>query len=157
MKLIKKRRKEQKKLKKQHKIDKKLGNVELQDPNTQEKLRVLTDDLILENQPDLNEEETMDEFQPFIKGLKTAKILLTTNLKPTKATFEFLTDIKNVFPNSYYYPRKGYTLKQISEIALEKDYTHLLTINERLKQPFSITFCVLRTGPTINFRLRKYV
>ena len=44
----------------------------------------------MEDQPDLNEEETVDEFQKFIEGLKEAKILLTTNLKPTKITFEFL-------------------------------------------------------------------
>jgi len=117
----------------------------------------LTDDIILENQPELDEEEKFDNFQPFIEGLKKSKILLTTNLRPTPVTYEFLIDFKNSLPNSHYYPRKKYPLKDIAKIALDRDYTHMVCINERMKKPWSLTFCVLRTGPTLTFRLRKYV
>lgn len=30
-------------------------------------------------------------------------------------------------------------------------------INERLKKPWSLSFTVLGTGPTLTFRIRKYV
>jgi ribosome production factor 1 len=119
--------------------------------------REITEDLILENNIDLNEEEAFDEFAKFIKGAKKSKILITTNLKPTRLTFEFLTEIKNFLPNCFYYPRNKHTLIEISKFALEKDFTHILSVNERLKKPYSLSISVLNTGPTLTFRIRNYI
>ena len=68
-------------------------------------MRILTDDIILEKDEDLNEEENFDEFSQFIKSLKSTKIFITSNLKPTRFTFDFLIEIKNLLPNAHYYPR----------------------------------------------------
>ena len=46
---------------------------------------------------------------------------------------------------------------KISRLALKKDFTHILCINENQKKLFSLTFCVLRTGPTVSFRIRNYI
>jgi ribosome production factor 1 len=131
------------------------------DPVTTDMRRIVTDDVILENNQDLNEEEDVDEFSQFIKGLEKAKILITTNERPTNRSFEFLQDLKNLIPNSFYYPRKKFSLTQIAKVAHERDFTHLLTINERLKEPHSLSFSVIGKppalgGPTFTFRLRKY-
>ena len=147
------RKKDAKKIKKL----KKDGLLPKKDPLTVETKRIITEDIILEDNPDLNEEECLDEFQDFISNLKDAKILLTTNLKPTRYSFEFLMDLKNSLPNSYYYPRKKYSLIQISKLALKRNFTHMIALNERNKKPFSLSICVLNTGPTFHFRLRKYI
>ena len=133
------------------------------EPHTIEMKRIITEDVILENNPELNEEENFDEFSDFFKGIKRSKILLTTNEKPTSRTFEFLQDLKNCFPNSFYYPRKKFSLIEISKIAHERDFTHVLTINERLKEPYSLSFALVGKpplfidGPTLTFRVRKYI
>lgn len=49
------------------------------------------------------------------------------------------------------------TLIEISKEATKRSFTHLLCVNERLKNPWSITFSVLKTGPTLMFRVRKFV
>ena len=155
--IIEKRKNEKSKLKKKIKQQKKNGEIEKKDPITVEMKRELTDDIILKNNPEINEEESVDEFSFFIKGLKKAKILLTTSLKPTRLTYEFLTEIKNCLPNSFYYPRKKFTLIEISKFAEEKDFTHILSINERLKKPFTLSITILKTGPTFTYRIRNYI
>lgn len=155
--IIEKRKNEKSKLKKIIKQQKKNGEIEKKEPLTVEMKRILTDDLLLKNNPEINEEESVDEFSFFIKGLKKAKILLTTSLKPTRLTYEFLTEIKNFLPNSFYYPRKKHTLIEISKFALEKNFTHIFSINERLKKPFSLSMSLLKTGPTLTYRIRNYI
>lgn len=147
------RKKDIKKIKKLRKE----GLVPKKDPMTVELKRVVTEDIILEDNPDLNEEECCDEFQDFIASLKQAKILLTSSLRPTKLTFEFLMDLKNSLPNSFYYPRKKFSLIQVSKLALKRNFTHMIALNERNKKPYSLSISVLGTGPTFHFRLRKYI
>jgi len=154
------RSKQKEDLKKDIKKTKKLkkdGLLPKQDPLTVESKRIITKDIILEDNPDLNEEENLDEFQDFIANLKHAKILLTTSLKPTRFSFEFLMDLKNSLPNSFYYPRKKYSLIQISKLALKRNFTHMIALNERNKKPYSLSISVLCTGPTFHFRVRKYI
>ena len=74
----------QKKIRKQQK---KAGEIEKQTPETQETLRILQDDIILDNDENLNNEELNDEFQEFISGDKEPKILLTTSYRPTQLSY----------------------------------------------------------------------
>lgn len=155
--LLSKQREDKKKELKKIKKLKKEGLIAKKDPLTVEAKRVVTEDIILEDNPDLNEEECLDEFQDFIANLKDSKILLTTSLKPSRYSFEFLMDMKNSLPNSYYYPRKKHSLIQISRLATKRNFTHMVALNERNKKPFSLSISVLGTGPTFHFRVRKYI
>ena len=89
--------------------------------------------------------------------MKTPKIFITSNLKPTRFTFDFLIELKNLLPNAHYYPRNKQTLPKICKAAIKENFTHLLMINERLKKPWSLSFTILGDGPTLTFRIRKYV
>lgn len=155
--ILSKQREEKKKDQKKIKKLKKEGLIAKKDPLTVERKRVITEDIILEDNPDLNEEENLDEFQAFISNLQTAKVLLTTSLRPSQHTFEFLTDLKNSLPNSYYYPRKRHSLIQVAKLAPKRNFTHMIAINDRNKKPYSLTICKLGTGPTFHFRVRKYI
>jgi len=55
---------------------------------------------------ELEEEEACDEFSPYFEQLKDTKIFITTSMKPWAETFKFVKEIKECFPNMYYYPRK---------------------------------------------------
>lgn len=155
--LLKKQKEEKTKERKRIKKLKKEGKIEKKDPLTIDAKRVIMDEIIIEDNPDLNEEEQFDEFSKFITENQKAKILLTTNLRPSKHSFEFLMDLKNSLPNSFYYPRKKNSLIKISELALKRNFTHMISLNERNKEPYSLALCVLKTGPTFHYRLRNYI
>ena len=72
-------------------------------------------------------------------------------------TYQFLIEIKNVLKNAIYYPWKKLSMIEISKKAVSRDFTHLLVVNERLKKPWSLTFSVLKTGPTFEFWVRNYI
>lgn len=155
--LVKKLKEEKTKDRKRIKKLKKEGKIEKKDPLTTDAKREITEEVILENNPDLNEEEAFDEFATFINHHKKAKILLTTSLRPSKYSFGFLMDLKNSLPNSFYYPRKKHSLIKIAELALKKDFTHMISLNERNKSPYSLAISVLKTGPTLHYRVRNYI
>lgn len=48
--------------------------------------------------------------------------------------YEFINDLIHVFPNSYYYERKKFEIKQIVKAAIDRGYTDLLIINEDKKK-----------------------
>lgn len=132
------------------------------EPVTTDMKREVTKDLILSADPDLADEEAFDEFAAFINGDKTPKILITTSERPTVKSFECLADIRSLIPNSFYYPRKGRSLNEVARLARERNFTHILALNERLKEPYSLSFCLVPNedtpnGPTFVYRLRKWV
>lgn len=124
---------------------------------TTDNKRVLTDDLLLEQNDDVDEEETFDEFASFFDLSKTPKVLLTTSEKPSKTSFEFLMEFKNFLPNSFYYPRKRVPLPSVARQAKERGFTHVVVIHERFKVPYTVSIATLPEGPTIVLRVRKYV
>lgn len=128
-----------------------------QDPETIESKRVVTDDLLLEHDPDVDEEEAADEFAPFFSLEKTAKILLTTSEKPSRVSFVFLLELKNCLPNSFYYPRKFIPLAELCKEARTRGFTHVLVLHERLKKPFTLSLAAIDRGPTLLFRIRRYM
>ena len=160
--IVRDQKQDKRKLKdKLRKISKKSGE-ERKEPITIEMKRIIQNDLILNDDLDLNDDEICDEFSSFIAGQNPPKILLTTNERPSVKTFEILQDLKNMIPNCFFYPRKKFTLIEVAKQARDRNFTHVLTVNERLKQPYSLNFTVLgdshqTAGPTIVYRLRKFV
>lgn len=49
------------------------------------------------------------------------------------------------------------TLTQIAKECPDRNYTHLLCVHERNKKPWSLSFSVLPHGPTMVYRIRKYI
>jgi len=64
-----------------------------------------------------------------------------------------MTEIKSVFPNSFYYPRKNYSLKEIASFAPNRDFTDIMVFSEHLKKPHQLILIHLPEGPTTVFRI----
>ena len=46
-----------------------------------------------------------------------------------------MEELVSVIPESKFYPRKGYDVKEVVEFAKNTDYTDLLIVNEYRKKP----------------------
>lgn len=94
-----KRRRE---LRKQNKIEPQ----KMMRPVTIEDARETDKTFIFDQTKELDDDEEHDEFAKFFKQEAQAKVLLTTDEKPTRHIFEFIKELKEMVPNSYFYPRK---------------------------------------------------
>ena len=61
------------------------------------------------------------------------KILITTRPHPSQKIFYFIGDLQNLIPQLHYYPRKQYTLSQITQYAYNRHFTHLIVVSEKNK------------------------
>lgn len=130
-------------------------------PKTQEDMREKDDSMVT---PDLveevKEEEKCDEFQSYFDNKVQPKILFTTALdglrkkwRCSKYLLQFISDLLKVFPNSYYYRRKAYPIKDIQQYCINRGFTDLIIIGERLNRPFSLIHIHLPEGPTALYRV----
>lgn len=78
----------------------------IEQPITIEDNKEIDETYVLKHDQELDEEEAVDEFSSFFSELKNSKIFITTGIKPTKDVFKFIAEIKDAFPNCFYYPRK---------------------------------------------------
>lgn len=126
-------------------------------PKTKERLRK-PDDTVVEDVKDAEivGDEADDEFASFYADKKNPKILITTCLRPSFRTKLFVKEAKWLFPNSIYRPRKNYDLKEIIQFCKNRDFTDVIVIGERLKQPFEMIITHLPEGPTCTFRLSNF-
>lgn len=63
-----------------------------------------------------------------------------------------------MIPKAYFYPRKSFRnfSKNLQE-AVKRGYTHYIRIHEFQKKPILIDFALLPAGPTISFKVKKYI
>lgn len=128
-------------------------------PKTVDMLREEDETMIQgpENDEELKEEINNDEFAEYFKGEKDPQILITTSISHTAALFKFIKEIKDAIPNTFFYYRKKYNLKEIIEQAKEKGFTHVVVVYERLRKPYRLTITHLPEGPTMEFKISNVV
>jgi ribosome production factor 1 len=61
-----------------------------------------------------------DEFSPYFSCVIKPKIIITTRPRPSAELFHFISALLTLIPNSYYYPRRDYELKEITEYSRNK-------------------------------------
>ncbi|KAG7732734.1 hypothetical protein KL948_002164 [Ogataea haglerorum] len=146
--------------KKKHKIRAARAKEELQNPelkakrlatnvpNTIENMRVYDETVNTE----LEGEDDFAEY--FTNREKEPKILITTSPHAKKAAYRFSSTLMEIIPNSSFVKRKReYSMKDMSEYCSNRDFTHLIVINEDKKVVNGITFIHLPQGPTFYFSI----
>eukprot|EP00758_Cryptobia_borreli_P010200 Tbor_TRINITY_DN5546_c3_g3::TRINITY_DN5546_c3_g3_i1::g.12756::m.12756/K14846/RPF1; ribosome production factor 1 len=127
-------------------------------PKTKERKR-LPDETVVEDTQDaeiINDEKD-DEFSSFFNGEIKTKILITTGEKPCFRTKQFVKEALWLFPNSIYRPRKDYKLKEITQFCINRGFSDLIVVTDRLKEPYNIIISHLPNGPTSTFRLSNFL
>ena len=115
--------------------------------------REVDEDFVFEEDEELINEEKFDEFADYFDEKLTPKILMTTSEKPHKETYDFMKEIKDVFPNCFFWPREDYTIKEICEYAPKKDYTHVMIWREHRRKVSELILIYLPKGPTAVFKV----
>ena len=54
--------------------------------------------------------------------------------------FDFLKEVKEAIPNTYYYERKNFRVKEIIDWAKNRDFTDLILFYEKHGNPRKIPF-----------------
>ncbi len=151
------RQRELKKLKKGNQKQRKQaveeGKQEKLEPLSIEDKREFDETIVTEVDQETANEEEMDEFAEYFAEKTTPKILMTTSDKPSGYMFDFLKEIKDVFPNCYYWPRRNYTLQEICKYAPSKGYTDIMVWRENQKEIYQLIIIHLNKGPTASFRV----
>ena len=102
------------------------------------------------------EEEEQDDDDEEEKCTSTGmRTLITTSPKSTAISFDFLQNLKSIFPLSETIPRKTakYTIQDIARYASNRGYQNLIITNEDVKKVNAISFIQLPNGPTAYFTI----
>jgi len=124
---------------------------------TLDNTREADETIVAENDEEVVADESQDEFSRYFSGEATPKIIITSSPNPSKIMYEFISDLLHVFPNSFYYARKNFTIQQILTAARKRDYTDLLIFNEDKKTINALTHVHLPEGPTAYYKLTNLV
>eukprot|EP00516_Mucochytrium_quahogii_P001430 CAMPEP_0203745926 /NCGR_PEP_ID=MMETSP0098-20131031/1516_1 /ASSEMBLY_ACC=CAM_ASM_000208 /TAXON_ID=96639 /ORGANISM=" , Strain NY0313808BC1" /LENGTH=289 /DNA_ID=CAMNT_0050633851 /DNA_START=197 /DNA_END=1066 /DNA_ORIENTATION=- len=98
-------------------------------------------------------DEEEDEFAAYFDNSKIPKLMITTRPRPSSGLFAFISDLMTMIPNSFFYPRKEYSLEQISKWAHNKGFTHLIVLGEKLKECNQMLVNHLPVGPSALFKV----
>lgn len=83
-----------------------------------------------------------DPFAEYFSGVLDPtippKVLITTSPKATRLTYDFCDELVGVFPGAEFIRRKkgkGFEMGRIAGWAANRGYSHLVVVNEDMKQP----------------------
>ena len=106
-----------------------------------------------ENDKEIKEALENDEYQDYFNNKYIPQILITTSISHTGGIFRFIGELKNFLPNSYFYYRKKFDLGTIMQKAIEKEFTDIIVVSERLRKPYKLLLIHLPNGPSMEFKL----
>eukprot|EP00274_Cyanoptyche_gloeocystis_P002998 CAMPEP_0196666752 /NCGR_PEP_ID=MMETSP1086-20130531/64693_1 /TAXON_ID=77921 /ORGANISM="Cyanoptyche gloeocystis , Strain SAG4.97" /LENGTH=298 /DNA_ID=CAMNT_0042003989 /DNA_START=91 /DNA_END=987 /DNA_ORIENTATION=- len=121
-------------------------------PRTIETMREADETIVQPEDAEVDGDEMLDEFADYFAGT-IPKILITTSKKPAAGMYKFIEKMLWVFPNSYFYARKGYDLKKIIQYATNKGFTDIIIWHEDNKKLNSVVVSHLPSGPTAYFKV----
>ncbi|GAX16926.1 ribosome production factor 1 [Fistulifera solaris] len=133
-------------------------------PKTIDNTREVEPTSVLENDLEVAADEADDEFAPYFDDDVKPKILITTRPRPSQNVFYFIADLQMLIPNLEFYPRQSYSIKEICQFAMNRDYTHLIVLSAKSKVCNGLTISHLQkhhdtglAGPTAFFKVSNVV
>jgi len=75
-------------------------------PVTIEDSRIVTKSFLFNFEEEVEADENCDEFARLFNQEIQPKVLITTDENPSRHIFEYIKELKELIPNSYFYPRK---------------------------------------------------
>ena len=124
---------------------------------TIDSMREKDETLFDENDKEIKEALENDEYKNYFNNEYSPQVLLTTSIAHTGGIFRFIKELKNFIPNSYFYYRKKFDLGTIMKSSIEKGFTDILVVTERLRKPYKLLLIHLPSGPTMEFKLFNVV
>lgn len=127
-------------------------------PKTLENTRDADPTTLPADDPDALAAAAADEFAPYFAREKAPAVMVTTSVSPKGATYRFAADLLEALPSASFYRRGGHRLSKVVTYATNKEFTHVLVLNEgRGATLDSLLVIHLPCGPTARFRLTNPV
>ncbi|GMF43709.1 unnamed protein product [Phytophthora fragariaefolia] len=86
-----------------------------------------------EGDEEIEADERDDEFASIFGNEETPKLMITTRPFPSGELYHFIKDLMDLLPNSFYYKRGTFDIKEIVQFATNKKFTHLVVLSEKSK------------------------
>ncbi|CAK4083993.1 unnamed protein product [Aphanomyces euteiches] len=102
-------------------------------------------------------DEMDDEFASIFGNEETPKIMWTTRPFPSADLYPFIQNLMEFVPNSFYYKRGTYDIKDICRFAGNKAFTHVGILSEKEKKCNGMVISRLPHGPTAFFKISNVV
>lgn len=107
-------------------------------PHTIDNQREIEVTMVDARDPEVLADEADDEFATYFniansKSTNPPKVLVTTRPRPSQQLFYFVADLQKLIPGLHFYPRKGFSVKQICQFATNRQFTHLIVLSEKSK------------------------
>ena len=128
-------------------------NTPKQTTKTIDMMREKDETMFDENDKEIKEALENDEYKDYFNNKYVPQILITTSISHTGGIFRFIKELKNFLPNSYFYYRKKFDLGTIMQSAIEKNFTDIIVVTERLRKPYKLLLIHLPNGPSMEFKL----
>ncbi|KAL4254855.1 U3 snoRNP protein/Ribosome production factor 1 [Abortiporus biennis] len=125
-------------------------------PNSAEEAQDILEHPTDETAADISSDPFASYFSDTTDPLGPPKVLVTTSPKSTRVTYEFCEELVNVLPGAELIRRKkgkGFEMGRIAGWAADREYSHLVVVNEDMKKPNAMTVVYLPNGPTAYFKL----
>jgi len=128
------------------------------EPRTIENQRQYDDNtLVLQDDEEYLKQEENDEFVPVFKGEVTPHVLITSGIKPSQISYSFIQDLLYVIPNSVYYKRANYDIKEVIKYSTNRNFTDVLVVKDDHSKLTTLMHIHLGTGPTALYKVLSYV
>ena len=128
-------------------------NSRKQIPKTIENTRAHDETMVQEGDIEVGGDERDDEFAKFFGNESKPKILITTRPRCSKKIFPLISDLMQMIPNAFYYPREKHLVRDMIEFANGRNFTHLVILGEKAKVCNGLLVTQLKTGPTAYFKV----
>lgn len=125
-------------------------------PRTIENTRKYDETFVDDNDEEVLGDEKDDEFAKIFSNEVQPKIMLTTRPKCSRKLYAVIKDIMMLIPNTFYYPRENYNVKELVQYASNKKFTHVAVLGEKQKECNGILVTQLPYGPTAYFKLTNF-
>ncbi|KAJ3381896.1 Ribosome production factor 1 [Entophlyctis sp. JEL0112] len=104
-------------------------------PRTLESTREADDTIVEPDDEEVFASEDTDEFASYFNGTPP-KILVTTSKRATGDTYDFAKEFCSIFPDAQFVKRgPQFQVKRIVELAIGREFTDVVIINENKKTP----------------------
>lgn len=87
----------------------------------------------MEGDEEIDADERDDEFASIFNNEEVPKLMITTRPFPSGDLYHFIKDLMDLLPNSFYYKRGTFDIKEIVQFASNKKFTHLIVLSEKSK------------------------
>ena len=126
-------------------------------PRTLESTREADDTTITGEDIEVSNDLLDDEFSEIYSNECPPKLMITTRPLPSGDLYGFIKELMDMIPNSFYYKRGDYDLKDICKYASNKKFSHLIVLSEKSKICNGAVISKLPDGPTAYFKISNVV